>query len=255
MIKIHLLIAIFLCAVFFLLFMSIRPPPAHAQTVCAGKYAQKADFDRCMRDWVDPQPVNKCQDVADRAHLGAPARPGDEACFERAKPAKWDVACVEETGQDGEVLETPEQHAAYDRCVERKRVAAKPRSKIEEQCALEYWGHEINEEGYRRQQAEYERCIKERRAAEYAWWTDCRHGWITKQFEANEDDPPFELFDTSIRISYDELRKLLKDLPRITRALKACDAYRTCLRDRDAGKVKHCYSNDRRWREFFANDW
>jgi len=25
---------------------------AHAQTECAGKYEQKVDFDRCMRDWV-----------------------------------------------------------------------------------------------------------------------------------------------------------------------------------------------------------
>jgi hypothetical protein len=26
------------------------------ETVCASKYEQKVDFDRCMRDWVDPQP-------------------------------------------------------------------------------------------------------------------------------------------------------------------------------------------------------
>jgi DNA polymerase IIIc chi subunit len=90
-----------------------------------------------------------------------------------------------------------------------------------------------------------------------SWWTDCRHGWITKEFKAElmQDDPPVEITDTSVRITYDELRKLLKDLPRITRALKACDAYRKCLDDRDAGKVKHCYANDRRWREFFTHAW
>ena len=38
--------------------MVIAARSAHAQMVCAGKYEQKVDFDRCMRDWVDPQPVN-----------------------------------------------------------------------------------------------------------------------------------------------------------------------------------------------------
>ena len=27
-----------------------------------------------------------------------------------------------------------------------------------------------------------------------------------------------------------------------------CDKYYQCLADRDAGKVKHCYANDKRWR-------
>jgi hypothetical protein len=89
-----------------------------------------------------------------------------------------------------------------------------------------------------------------------SWWTDCRHGWITKEFKkVDEDNPPVEVTETSIRITYDELRNLLKDLPRITRALRACDAYRKCLDDRDAGKVRHCYANDRRWREFFTGAW
>ena len=89
-----------------------------------------------------------------------------------------------------------------------------------------------------------------------SWWTDCRHGWITKQFkpEVMQDNPPVEITDTSVRITY-ELRKLLKDLPRITRALKACDAYRKCLDDRQAGKVKHSYDDDRRWREFLTGAW
>jgi hypothetical protein len=29
---------------------------------------------------------------------------------------------------------------------------------------------------------------------------------------------------------------------------KRCDKYYQCLEDRDAGKVKHCYANDKRWR-------
>jgi hypothetical protein len=90
-----------------------------------------------------------------------------------------------------------------------------------------------------------------------AWSTDCRHGWITKRFTAEtmQVNPPVEIIGEFARITYDELRKLLKDLPRITRALKACDAYRKCLDDRDTGKVKHCYENDRRWRKFFTGAW
>jgi hypothetical protein len=89
-----------------------------------------------------------------------------------------------------------------------------------------------------------------------AWWTDCRHGSISKVFaEIDEDNPPVEVSGTTVTITYDELRKLLKDIPRITRALKGCDAYRKCLDDRDAGKVKHCLANDRRWREFFTGAW
>jgi hypothetical protein len=38
-----------------------------------------------------------------------------------------------------------------------------------------------------------------------------------------------------------EIQKLIPDL-------KKCTAYYKCLNDRDAGKVKHCYANDRRWR-------
>jgi hypothetical protein len=92
--------------------------------------------------------------------------------------------------------------------------------------------------------------------AEPKWWTDCRHGWITKEFEEiDKEYPQVEIFDTTIRITYDELRKLVKELPFILRKVKACDAYRKCLDDRNTGKVKHCYENDRRWREFFTGAW
>ena len=30
--------------------------------------------------------------------------------------------------------------------------------------------------------------------------------------------------------------------------LRKCDAFQRCVADRDAGKVKHCYENDKRWR-------
>jgi hypothetical protein len=42
--------------------MIIGTRSARVQAVCAGKYEQKVDFDRCMRDWVDPKPVKKSDD-------------------------------------------------------------------------------------------------------------------------------------------------------------------------------------------------
>jgi len=108
-------------------------------------------------------------------------------------------------------------------------------------------------------------------AEEKRWWPDCRHGWITKQFEETEielprpageplqgrlDWPEIEITDDNrVRITHDELRNLLKDLPKMMPVLKACWAFRKCQSDRDAGKVKHCYRNDRRWREFITEAW
>jgi hypothetical protein len=101
-------------------------------------------------------------------------------------------------------------------------------------------------------------------AEEDIWWTDCRYGWITKHFnleDPNHTDAPVfwqqggATDGFSVRITHDELHKLLKDLSRMKTELKACDAYRKCLDDRAAGKVKHCYANDRRWREFYTGAW
>jgi hypothetical protein len=47
-----------------------------------------------------------------------------------------------------------------------------------------------------------------------------------------------------ISISPDEIRELEEGLA----ILKKCKAFWQCAADRDAGKVKHCYENDRRWR-------
>jgi hypothetical protein len=109
-------------------------------------------------------------------------------------------------------------------------------------------------------QAAHDRCMEgaEQKGAaqtEPKWWTDCRHGWITKEFEEIDEDGPITVMGTSVRITYDEFRNLVKELPSILRELKACDAYRKCLEDRDAGKVKHCYENDRRWRQFITGAW
>lgn len=42
-----------------------------------------------------------------------------------------------------------------------------------------------------------------------------------------------------------------EDIPDIVKAIaviKKCQAFYQCLEDRERGKVKHCYENDRRWR-------
>ena len=44
--------------------------------------------------------------------------------------------------------------------------------------------------------------------------------------------------------SWDEIPEVLRAL----RELKQCAAFHQCISDRNAGKVKHCYTNDRRWR-------
>jgi hypothetical protein len=38
------------------------------------------------------------------------------------------------------------------------------------------------------------------------------------------------------------------DLEKAIQVIKKCRAFYKCLEDREAGKVKHCYENDRRWR-------
>ena len=42
-----------------------------------------------------------------------------------------------------------------------------------------------------------------------------------------------------------------EEIPDILKAIgviKKCKAFLQCLEDRERGKVKHCYENDRRWR-------
>jgi hypothetical protein len=48
----------------------------------------------------------------------------------------------------------------------------------------------------------------------------------------------------SSTIEWNEIPEVLRAL----RELKQCAAFHQCISDRNAGKVKHCYANDRRWR-------
>ena len=40
----------------------------------------------------------------------------------------------------------------------------------------------------------------------------------------------------------------IPDIQKAIRVIEKCKAFYQCLEDRDRGKVKHCYENDRRWR-------
>jgi hypothetical protein len=50
--------------------------------------------------------------------------------------------------------------------------------------------------------------------------------------------------DATVTLNLEDILELQKHLP----LLKKCNAFWQCVNDRDAGKVKHCYENDRRWR-------
>jgi hypothetical protein len=100
---------------------------------------------------------------------------------------------------------------------------------------------------------------EEEYTGEYIWYYDCRHAWVAKDLTRTVRDkyntPPVEASETHAHIEREEFDKMLKVFPRLLRQMKACDAYRTCLANRYAGKVKHCHVNDRRWREFITGDW
>ena len=49
-------------------------------------------------------------------------------------------------------------------------------------------------------------------------------------------------------LNWDESADLDWDESKYARACKKLNAFDKCIADREAGKVKHCYENDRRWR-------
>jgi hypothetical protein len=81
------------------------------------------------------------------------------------------------------------------------------------------------------------------------WEASFRQCHIQKWFSKEELDGATtawarETPGGTIVIRVEEIPDLLKAI----REIKKCKAFYQCLEDRDAGKVKHCYENDRRWR-------
>jgi hypothetical protein len=77
----------------------------------------------------------------------------------------------------------------------------------------------------------------------FGWEADCRRGYIRKAFP--KDYPGLE-FSDAVRI--DILPEEFTTLEKAIREMRKCEKFYQCLADRDQGKVKHCYENDRRWR-------
>ena len=91
------------------------------------------------------------------------------------------------------------------------------------------------------------------------WEGDFRKCEIVKIFPKVAPNPAEdgilrgEIDDYGINISGDRVRIAIRpndiaDIEKGIRLLKKCKAFWQCTNDRDQGKVKHCYENDRRWR-------
>jgi hypothetical protein len=90
------------------------------------------------------------------------------------------------------------------------------------------------------------------------WQSDFRHCTVTKQFTHDPKDEfrPGRSFGdadevfvhenstATITLDLENVLELQKHVP----LLKKCSAFWQCVADREQGKVKHCYENDRRWR-------
>ena len=84
---------------------------------------------------------------------------------------------------------------------------------------------------------------------ETGWFPDCRRDRIYKTFPKEVD---FDTFHTTEqkdgRITVVLGRKEFDEIVKLRNEFKKCDLFYKCLDDREKGKVKHCYENDRRWR-------
>jgi hypothetical protein len=96
-------------------------------------------------------------------------------------------------------------------------------------------------------------------SADMKWEGDFRKCEIVKTFPKVEQNPDAdgilhgELEYWGISITANDVRigiqrDEIADIERGIRVLKKCKAFWQCVNDREAGKVKHCFENDKRWR-------
>jgi hypothetical protein len=111
---------------------------------------------------------------------------------------------------------------------------------------------ECNSEAELRRPGQVEQC-NEVPNEQRRWYFDCRRDRLLKNLV--DADFPTTVIDGTLLLDRQDFERLLKDLPEILRIRKACDLFAKCINDRDAGKVKHCYKNDKRWRSYFGDDW
>jgi len=130
--------------------------------------------------------------------------------------------CIQQHGQDGEALETPEQNTNYDRCLANKEPW--PRVNFQGDCRRDRFLVYIDE-----------------RVADADAYPP---GWelpTVQVLPQRDGDRRFVIINNIDKASRLKLEKELSEW-------RKCDVYYQCLADRDAGKVKHCYANDKRWR-------
>jgi hypothetical protein len=127
-------------------------------------------------------------------------------------------ACMRQCGQDGEILETPQQHVCYDRCMKW------PSPNFVADCRRDRLKIYFDRKDYE----------------------DNVHFDQKGGADGDNDERPGIVID----IDKAARTRLEKEL----RNWRKCDAYYQCLADRDAGKVKHCYANDKRWRDVYSGE-
>ena len=85
--------------------------------------------------------------------------------------------------------------------------------------------------------------------AENRWIANCRHMIIEKR-RPEGDKPGDEAYDVPEGLMF--IKPV--DLPNLEgeiKEFKKCMVFWKCTEDRAAGKTKHCYENDKRWRSLF----
>jgi hypothetical protein len=80
---------------------------------------------------------------------------------------------------------------------------------------------------------------------ENRWVANCRYDIIEKRRPQDDEHP-----DWLMVITPEDLPVLEREI----KELKKCVLFTKCLKDRDDGKVKHCYENDIRWRSIFQSE-
>jgi hypothetical protein len=96
-------------------------------------------------------------------------------------------------------------------------------------------------------QCEGKDCARIAAPAKEKWEADFRQCHVRKWFskaELADIGYPREQEGQTIVIEAEDVPELVKAF----RVIKKCTAFLQCLDDREHGKVKHCYANDKRWR-------
>jgi hypothetical protein len=156
------------------------------------------------------------------------------------KMSASEKACADE--YIGDDHPTEQEVDGYEQCVKRRNnplaYVTVTLKQAREQCEADHLDHPTSKAERQQELRNIEDCVKEKTR-------------LSARVTVEAEDEPawyFEKWECSARMSG---VVTLKDIPTIMeniRNLKRHCAWLQCLDDRAAGKVKHCYANDRRWR-------